>query len=89
VLEKNHDHSSLVPHLEEFVNILLKLITDINFKICINTLNSVGLLIKLADEEAISPYMESLIGVLFEKLGDSKIATRQISHQILTLTSRV
>jgi hypothetical protein len=68
---------------------MLKLLNDMNFKISINALNIVGLFIKLMSEENLKPYIESLINGLMEKLGDSKIATRQIASQILVVSSKV
>ena len=56
-----------------------------NFKISITALNILGITVKLMDSQDVQFYKEILIKNLIEKLGDSKIAIRQLTIQILSL----
>ncbi len=87
-MERLHSLNELLPHLDQFIQLIIRLLNDMNFKICINSLNITGLLIKMASEDALRPYFHSIVGALVEKLGDSKIAIRQIASQILMVTSK-
>lgn len=87
-MERMHNLNDLLPHLDPFIQLIVKLLNDMNFKICINSLNITGLLIKLAPEDHLRPYFHAIVGALVEKLGDSKIAIRQIASQILMVTSK-
>ena len=60
-----------------------------NFKISITALNILGITVKLMDSQDVQFYKEMLIKNLIEKLGDSKIAIRQLTIQILSLFMNV
>jgi len=73
----------IVPYLGEFFDLLVLLMNDVNFKICINSLNIIGITFKLTSKDDLSHYISNVVSVLLGKLGDSKVAVRQIAFQIL------
>ena len=85
-LESTH---VIVPYLGEFFDLLVLLLSDVNFKICINSLNILGITLKLTSKEDLSPHLSNVVSVLLGKLGDSKVAVRQIAFQILAGAAKV
>ena len=79
----------LLPHLKSILELIIKLINDVNFKISITSLNILGVIVKLMDTQDAQLYKDMLIKNLIEKLGDSKIAIRQLTFQILSLFTYV
>lgn len=88
-IEKAQDFEGLVPYLDEFIPIVINLIHDQNFKISINGLNITGLILKAIDKSYLAPFLENILEILLGKLGDSKVAIRQISIQILIMAAKV
>ncbi len=89
IMEKLQTFENLIPHLEEFIPLMIKLVNDTNFKICITGLNITGILLKAIERALLKPYLENIIENLLQKLGDSKIAVRQIAIQILIMAGKV
>lgn len=79
----------IVPYLGEFFDMLVLLLNDVNFKICINSLNIIGITFKLTSKDDLSPHLGNVVSVLLGKLGDSKVAVRQIAFQILAGAAKV
>ncbi len=76
IMERTESPKDLIPYLDDFVKLVFRLMTDMNFKICVNGLNIAGLVIKLTPEDSLRPHNSTFIKLLMEKLGDSKIAIR-------------
>lgn len=74
--------SDFLPHLHSFLQLLLRLLGDSNFKICLTTVNLLSKLLIFKETRSKST-LESLYPRLLEKLGDSKIAIRQASIRII------
>ena len=87
-LEKLHKLDALIPYIDEFTKILLGLLNDINFKICVNSLNITGLVLKMTTEEVMRPFYSKFVDSLIQKLGDGKIAIRQIASKILSVNAK-
>jgi len=75
--------------MREFLEMIFPLLTDVNFKICINTLNILGIIVKLTSQTDLIGQVDKIVTKLLGKLGDSKVAVRQIAFQILAVASKV
>lgn len=64
------------PHISSFLGVILKLIKDINFKICLTAINITRKLLGL-DKDSFSKHKTHLTTSLIEKLSDSKVVIRQ------------
>ena len=74
--------SEFLPHLTDFLKMLIKLIQDNNFKICLTTVNILSKLLVFKELRS-KQNIELLYPKLLEKLGDSKIAIRQACIKII------
>ncbi len=63
-VEKVSDFDTLIPYLEEFVPLVIKLVNDSNFKITINGLNIVGIILKGCERSVLKPYLNDLVNNL-------------------------
>lgn len=88
-IESLHSTDALVSHLDDFFSLMLNLMNDVNFKIYINSLNTIGIVIKLTSKNELAPHIDRVIEALLGKLGDSKVAARQIAFQILAIAAKV
>lgn len=80
---------TIVPSMKEFLDIMLPLLNDVNFKVCINSLNIVGIIVKLTSQNNLISHIDKIVTNLLGKLGDSKVAVRQIAFQILAIALKV
>ena len=76
IFEKREHLDELTPYMDEFTKLMIKLVGDLNFKTCINSLNIIGFIIKLSSEDWLAPHLGTIVTALMERLGDSKIAIR-------------
>jgi len=51
IFEKREHLDELTPYMDEFTKLMIKLVGDLNFKTCINSLNIIGFIIKLSSED--------------------------------------
>ncbi len=85
VFEGLENTDVIIPWLKEFLELTFPLLNDVNFKICINSLNILGIIVKLTSESELSSNINKITIKLLSKLGDSKVAVRQICFQILAV----
>lgn len=71
-----------LPHLTDFLRLLVRLLQDNNFKICLTTVNIISRLLVFREIRR-KENLEILYPRLLDKLGDSKIAIRQASFKII------
>lgn len=88
-IENLQTTDALVPYLDDFFGLMLNLMGDVNFKIYINSLNTIGIVIKLTSKNDLAPHIDRVAEALLGKLGDSKVAARQIAFQILAIAAKV
>ena len=88
-MEGLENTDTIVPYLKEFLDTIFPLLNDVNFKVCINSLNILGIIVKLTSQNDLNDQIESIVTKLLSKLGDSKVAVRQIAFQILALAMKV
>jgi hypothetical protein len=88
-IENLQTTDALVSYLDEFFGLMLTLMNDVNFKIYINSLNIIGIVIKLTNKSELAPHIDRVAAALLGKLGDSKVAARQIAFQILGIVAQV
>ena len=88
-IESLQTTDALVPYLDDFFGLMLNLMNDVNFKIYINSLNTIGIVIKLTSKNDLAPHIDRVVEALLGKLGDSKVAARQIAFQILAIAAKV
>jgi hypothetical protein len=84
IIEQNQKNlSDLQPFMSAFLKkVVVKLIMDSNFKICVTMLNILSKLISMPEVKE-KGNLTVLVPKLVEKLADSKIAIRQLTNKIL------
>lgn len=76
-LMNSHDKKkAFMPHTSQFLALILTLIKDINFKICLTAINIVRKILSL-DMTTFFTHKTNLTTQLIEKLSDSKVVIRQ------------
>ncbi|KAK9817952.1 hypothetical protein WJX72_004805 [[Myrmecia] bisecta] len=77
----------LLPTLSKFVQFLMMLLTDPNFKISLSTMQILGDLVAKVGFN-IKPYLGDMMPGLIDKLGDNKIVVRQADISVITILMR-
>mmetsp|Transcript_2156 Transcript_2156/g.4433 ORF Transcript_2156/g.4433 Transcript_2156/m.4433 type:complete len:1381 (-) Transcript_2156:85-4227(-) len=77
------DGTCIGDQLGEFLDFLLDLLNDPNFKIELTTLQTLGILLSIVGYDVV-PHLSKLVQRLIEKLGDNKIVVRQANVKVLS-----
>lgn len=78
-----------MPHFGQFLKFLIKLTNDFNFKISMTALGILNRICSLATEAQLSSFSTLIVEAQIPKLGDSKIAVRQVTFQNLQIIMKV
>jgi hypothetical protein len=76
VINNDDMQKAFTPHISAFLAVILQLVKDINFKICLTAINITRKLLGL-DIDCFSKHKTQLTTSLIEKLSDSKVVIRQ------------
>lgn len=84
IVENSMDNQikDFIPFLNDFLNLLMRLLQDSNFKVCIINFNILSKIIGIKEINK-KHNVELIYPKLLEKLGDSKIAIRQAAIKIV------
>jgi len=89
IIANQKSYTPLRPHIGFFMQYLVTLLSDTNYKVAVTTLQIINKLLKECLEFFSSESVDSLVPELIDKLGDNKVMIRQLAIFALRLVGKI